>query len=187
MPAHFSIDLEKRLVSVSFDHQVSVRDVVQYLQALKAGSGFNPDFSELVDLTQVVSSEVDFQAAMMLARDVDPFSPWARRAFVAPRAATYGVVRMYQLVRADAENIAVFRTLEDAKRWVETSEPVPEGAGIGEQVVRCPYCIMGDHLRPMLPKTEGWYICAKCGHTVMPENPDYRCRCEKCEDQNRAA
>jgi hypothetical protein len=71
---------------VRFDNEVTVRDVVQYLESLKANPAFEPDFFELVDLTQVMSSEVDFQAAMMWAHEVDPFSREARRAFVAPRA-----------------------------------------------------------------------------------------------------
>ena len=77
---------ERRLVTVRFDSEVTVQDVVQYLESLKANPAFEPDFFELVDLTQVMSSEVDFQAAVMLAREVNPTSREARRAFVAPRA-----------------------------------------------------------------------------------------------------
>jgi hypothetical protein len=101
VPAHFNVDSERRLITVRFDCEVTVQDVVQYLESLKANSAFAPDFSELVDLTKVMSSEVDFQAAMMLAHDVDPFSRKARRAFVAPRAATFGTVRMYQMARGE--------------------------------------------------------------------------------------
>jgi hypothetical protein len=68
VPAHFNVDSERRLVTVRFDSEVTVRDVVQYLESLKANPAFDPGFSELVDLTQVMSSEVDFQAAMMLSR-----------------------------------------------------------------------------------------------------------------------
>ena len=84
MSAHFNVDSEMRLVTVRFGNEVTVQDVVQYLESLKTSLAFEPDFSELVDLTQVMSSEVDFQAAMMLAHEVDPFSREARRAFVAP-------------------------------------------------------------------------------------------------------
>jgi hypothetical protein len=34
---------------------------------------------------------------------------------------------------------------------------------MAEQIVRCPYCILGDDFRPMLPKPGGWFICQKCG------------------------
>jgi hypothetical protein len=118
VPTHCNVDSERRLVTVRFDSEVTVQDVVQYLTNLKANPAFEPDFSELVDLTQVMSSEVDFQAAMMLARDVDPFSRKARRAFAAPRAATFGTVRMYQMARGDDGSIAVFRTMDEAKHWL---------------------------------------------------------------------
>jgi hypothetical protein len=62
-----------------------------------------------------MSSEVDFQADLMLAHEVDPFSREARRAFVAPRAATFRTIRMYQMARDDDSSIAVFRTMAEAK------------------------------------------------------------------------
>jgi len=74
VPAHFNVDSERRLVTMRFDSEVTVQDVVQYLESLKANPAFEPDFSELVDLTQVMSSEVDFQAAMMLAHKVSVFA-----------------------------------------------------------------------------------------------------------------
>jgi hypothetical protein len=83
--AHFNVDSERRLVTVRFGNEVTVQDVVQYIESQKTSLAFEPDFSELVDLTQVMSSEVDFQAAMMLAHEADPFSREARRAFVAPQ------------------------------------------------------------------------------------------------------
>ena len=54
VPAHFIVDSERRLVSVKFDSEVTIQDVVQYLESLNASPAFDPDFSELVDLTQVI-------------------------------------------------------------------------------------------------------------------------------------
>ena len=105
--AHFNVDSERRLVTVRFGNEVTVQDVVQYLESLKTSLAFEPDFSELVDLTQVMSSEVDFQAAMMLSHEVDPFSRKARRAFVAPRAAPrsgrYACTRWRELTTAASQ------------------------------------------------------------------------------------
>jgi rubrerythrin len=56
-----------------------------------------------------------------------------------------------------------------------------------EEVVRCPYCVLNDHFRPMLQKPEGWFICSKCGHTTIPGKPDFKCFCRKCGELNRAA
>ncbi|MGA7926223.1 MAG: hypothetical protein WCA20_09515 [Candidatus Sulfotelmatobacter sp.] len=110
-------------MTVRFDNEVTVQDVVQYLESLKVDPAFDPDFSELVDLTQVMSSQVDFRAAMMLADEVDPFSRKARRAFAAPRAATFGTVRMYQVVRVDDGSIAVVRTMmHEAKHCLDIEQ-----------------------------------------------------------------
>ncbi|HXZ42776.1 MAG TPA: hypothetical protein VEG68_18700 [Terriglobales bacterium] len=117
MAAHFKVDSSERLVTVRFDSNVTVQDVREYLAKLKSDATFEATFRELVDLTQVVSSDLDFQAAMMLARDIDPFSRETRRAFVAPRAATSATVHMYQMARGD-KSIAVFRTMDEAKDWL---------------------------------------------------------------------
>jgi hypothetical protein len=56
-----------------------------------------------------------------------------------------------------------------------------------EQVVRCPYCVVGDHFVPMLPRPEGLFTCVECGHTAIPEKPEFKCSCQKCGELNRAA
>jgi len=55
------------------------------------------------------------------------------------------------------------------------------------KIVRCPYCVLADDFRPMLPKVEGWFVCTNCGHSARPEQPDYKCRCQHCEALNRVA
>jgi hypothetical protein len=58
---------------------------------------------------------------------------------------------------------------------------------MAEEIVRCPYCVLDDHFRPMLRRPEGWFVCQKCGHTAMPEKPEFKCFCRKCGELNRAA
>jgi hypothetical protein len=118
MPARFHVDAERRLITVKFDHHVGVPEVLDYLKQLKADPAFDPEFAELVDLTQVVNTDVDFQAAMMIARDKDPFSRKAMRAFVAPTAETLNSVRRYQMARGNDGSISVFGTIEEARRWL---------------------------------------------------------------------
>ncbi len=37
--------------------------------------------------------------------------------------------------------------------------------------IRCPYYILGDNVRRMIPQHQGqWYICEICGHVVMSDN-----------------
>ena len=56
-----------------------------------------------------------------------------------------------------------------------------------DQIVRCPYCLSGDDFRLMSPRPEGWFICPKCGHTSIPQDPEFKCFCQKCSELNRAA
>jgi hypothetical protein len=58
---------------------------------------------------------------------------------------------------------------------------------MAEPIVRCPYCILSDHFRPMLKRLEDWFIYTKCGHTATPGLAYYRCQCKKCQEMNRAA
>jgi hypothetical protein len=62
-----------------------------------------------------------------------------------------------------------------------------KGLQMADQIVRCPYCVLDDDFRPMLPRPEGWFLCGKCGHTTIPENPEFRCSCKKCSELNQAA
>jgi hypothetical protein len=58
---------------------------------------------------------------------------------------------------------------------------------MAEQVVRCPYCVVGGVFRPMLVLPEGWFLCKKCGHTTVPGKPEFKCFCQKCGELHRAA
>jgi hypothetical protein len=179
MSAHFYLDAEKHLVKVRFDSEVTVQDVLQYLESLKSNPLFDPNFDELVDLTDVTSSEVDFQSAMRLAHSADPFSWKARRAFVAARPAIFGIVRMYELARGEDGSIAAFHTIGEAIHWLDRSH------SRNAKAERCPYCIVGDDFRRMIPESAGWFICVKCCHRVAPEKPQFKCFCLNCEKLTR--
>ena len=58
---------------------------------------------------------------------------------------------------------------------------------MAEQIVRCPYCVLGEDFRLMLPRPEGWFIDRKSAHTSIPENSEFKCSCSKCWELNRVA
>jgi len=124
MPARFHVDAERRLVTVKFDSYVGVPEVVEYLEQLKADPAFDPEFAELVDLSQVVNADVDFQSAMTIARDKDPFSRKAMRAFVTPTTEILETIRRYQMARGNDGSINLFRTMEEARRWLGLGKAV---------------------------------------------------------------
>jgi hypothetical protein len=57
---------------------------------------------------------------------------------------------------------------------------------MAEEIVRCPYCVLGDQFRPML-QWPAWFICLSCGHAANPEKPEFKCFRQKCGGLNRAA
>jgi hypothetical protein len=48
------------------------------------------------------------------------------------------------------------------------------------EIVRCPYCVLANEFRPMVERP-GWYICERCGHTILNDDPQFKCRCQRCE------
>ena len=78
------------------------------------------EFSELIDLTGLTS--VDAITAedvrVMASAELDSV---ARRAFVTPNPAAYGLARMFgslREVKHARDEVAVFRTIEEAKEWL---------------------------------------------------------------------
>jgi hypothetical protein len=113
----FHVDIERQLVTVNFGTRVTAEEIGEYGQKLRDHPLFEPTFSEIADLRE--AEEIDLQADefLKLADEVDPFSPQAKRAFVARTATQNHAARMHKILRAQ-RNIEIFRTLEDAERWI---------------------------------------------------------------------
>ena len=46
-------------------------------------------------------------------------------------------------------------------------------------VVRCPYCVSDDEFRQMIARSDGRFVCNKCGHSAIPDDKDFKCSCWK--------
>jgi hypothetical protein len=77
---------------------------------------FEPDFSQLVDCRNVTKAKLTRETIQLIAQK-NPSSLQAKRATVADRDIIYGLARMYQLLKGDAQ-IQVFRDMEAARRWL---------------------------------------------------------------------
>ena len=119
LAAEHTVDTKRKLVIVQFRKKLTVRDVERYARLLRANPSFKPSFSEIVDLREV--EEVDLQADgfLKLADEIDPFSPDAKRAFVAKSPVQNHAARMHKILRTQ-RNIEIFRTIEEAERWIES-------------------------------------------------------------------
>jgi len=60
---------------------------------------------------------------------------------------------------------------------------------MSEEIVRCPYCVMGSEFRPMLQQAtrKKYFACASCGHMATPEDPYLKCPCSRCHEVSRIA
>jgi hypothetical protein len=59
-----------------------------------------------------------------------------------------------------------------------------------QEIVRCPYCVLGNEFRPMYRSTARQgekFVCVNCGHTATPALPNSRCGCPKCQEMIRLA
>jgi hypothetical protein len=56
-----------------------------------------------------------------------------------------------------------------------------------EEIVRCPYCVLGNEFQPMERSETDAFVCPKCSHAAMPTDPYLKCHCERCREMNRVA
>ena len=58
---------------------------------------------------------------------------------------------------------------------------------MSEEIVRCPYCVLGSEFRPMFRQSRRRFACLCCGHTAASNGSCSNCRCSKCREMNRIA
>ncbi len=119
MPGCYKIDKERRLVMSTAYGVVTKEDILDHQGKLMADPNFDPTYSQLADFAHMTKAEFNAADVQRFA-EKDVFASGARRAFVVPNDAAYGVVRMFEMLReAKGEHgIRVFRTLEEGLAWV---------------------------------------------------------------------
>ena len=118
LSATYSVDLQNRFVLVKFKGRITFHDIEDYALDLRANPRFSPSLSEIIDLRDVEEVQLSPKQAMNLATGVDPFSRGSRRAFVAQSQAQINASHMHRILRPEADNIRVFLSLDEARRWL---------------------------------------------------------------------
>lgn len=116
----FSVDSEKKLVTVRFGQEVTAADIEDYAACLQEHPLFDPAFSEIADLSSVEQLDLQADEFLRLADEVDPFSYDAKRAFVVGNSTQAHAVRMHKHLRLQ-RNFQIFSSLEEAQRWIASS------------------------------------------------------------------
>lgn len=114
----YELDAGKRLVSVRFHRQVTVQSIETYAASLRADPRFDPDFSEIVDMSDVEGLDLNPEEFIRLADEIDPFSREAKRAFVVRNEVQHHAARMHKIWRTQ-RSFSIFRSVEAARRWIE--------------------------------------------------------------------
>jgi hypothetical protein len=137
MSVEFRIDPHRRLVYSRASGVLTVTDVMQGRDVLTRMPFFDPSFDHLMDLRVVDVSQLSANDLRIIAAS-SVLTATARRAIVAAADGTFGLSRMYQILREAAggrETRRVFRTLEDALRWLGR-----EGLDLGSLTSPDPSC-----------------------------------------------
>jgi hypothetical protein len=119
MPAYYKIDKERRLVMTTCGGVFTFADALMHQENLLKDSDFDPSFSQLVDLTQVTTLDIEAEEMRRFAQR-SVFSPDSRRALLANTDHVFGMGRMFEILRENfgERGIRVFRNLDDALEWV---------------------------------------------------------------------
>ncbi len=113
----YEIDVGRRVISVKFRKSVTVREIEKYAASLRADPLFDPDFSEIVDMSDVEELDLSADEFFRLADKVDPFSTGAKRAFVVRDSVQSHAARMHKILRTQP-NFSIFHSAVEAKRWL---------------------------------------------------------------------
>src|SRR5260370_38552009 len=105
------IDKEKRLAICAAYGVVTNGDGPEMQRQLAAHPGFDPRFSQLLDMTQVTKLEIEADVVRKLAEST-VFDPGARRAFVAGPNPGYDLSPLFYVLFANnrRSGIQVFRS-----------------------------------------------------------------------------
>ena len=120
MPASYKVDIEQRWVHTMIWGEVSLADILSALEKGLMDPEVDPNFAEIVDLTEVTRMNLSGDEMRVLAQK-SAFSPSARRAIVVPdNDVVFGLARMYEILRElqGETGIRIFHTLDEALSWV---------------------------------------------------------------------
>jgi hypothetical protein len=119
MPLSYKIDKQNELLVCTVSGFVTLDEALVFRGQLLDDPGFDPTYSQLVDLTGVTGTELTADQIRMLA-ETSIFSPQVRRALVGQGELIFGLARMFEIVRGlHGENdIRVFHNRPDALAWL---------------------------------------------------------------------
>ncbi len=120
MAHSYTVDAVRGVVLVRVFGVLTPASVQAAEAEFRADARIKSTFAALFDLTDVTSVDA-IGSADVRSLATAPVMVFARRAFVAPSPAAFGLCRMFATLRElkdQSEPIGVFRTLADAAQWL---------------------------------------------------------------------
>ena len=103
-------------------------ELFAYRHQLRSDPSFDKGFWRLIDLTEVTDIQVSIDEISFWSQ-FNTGLPTVRRAFVANRAFSLALVRMYEMMCQNSagkvESTKVFEDLPSARRWLGLDDPPP--------------------------------------------------------------
>ena len=120
MPITYRIDLKAKLVRTQIVGLMSLEDALAHSYTLKTDPLFQPDYSEVIDLSTFTGTDLHMEAMKAFARGLqgEVFSHHARRAVVAPADSAFELSSQYRGLRPDSENFQIFHSMDEAMQWL---------------------------------------------------------------------
>jgi hypothetical protein len=114
----YIVDPEHCVVCVRFGRKLDLDDIELYARSLVENPLFQPTFAEIVDLTAVEELQLNAEAAVSLADQIDPFSLDSKRAFIARSPSQINAARMHQILWSE-KSIKIFASEASAREWLQ--------------------------------------------------------------------
>jgi hypothetical protein len=118
VPLTYRIDPTQRVVWARAWGVFTDGELVAHSRHLRADPRFQPDFRQLVVGTEIGDLQATRQGLTLLAR-LNPFGAGARRAWVVSTDVSFGLARMYDLMRGESgDTLEIFRDQPAALEWL---------------------------------------------------------------------
>ena len=118
MPASYRIDKSLGMVFTKGEGVLTGQDILTHELRLREDPDFDPSYNQLIDLRGVIefaASAAEMRAISAYHRSTEK----SRRAMVAEKRSSFGMMRMYEMLReAEPDQIKVFRDMAEARRWL---------------------------------------------------------------------
>lgn len=120
----YSVDTDRRVRTYVYSGTVTDAEMREVYTRVLADPTYDATLDDLVDMRPIERLDVSTAALreiVTMFSPVDQLGVPTRLAIVAPSDFTYGISRMYELLRGDGvpEEIRVFRSYDEAEAWLQ--------------------------------------------------------------------